>query len=373
MTPKNILITGGAGFIGSYVADELLEAGFRVRALDAIVPQVHGADAVRPDYLDDRVELMVGDIREPETVRAALRGMDAVVHLAAAVGVGQSMYEIEHYTTANNVGTSVLLEAISDHPIKRLIVASSMSLYGEGRYESPTGQIYDDVRRTSDEMRNREWEPRSPQGEPLRPIPTPEGKRPQLASIYALSKFDQEQMCLIFGRAYDVPTVALRLFNVYGPRQSLNNPYTGVIAIFASRLLNDQRPLIYEDGLQRRDFVHARDVARAFRLSLEARDVEGEILNVGSGESRSVEDVAHELAGALGKTDIDPEITQRGRVGDVRHCFADIGRIRDLLGYEPSVSFDRGLRGLVEWLEDCDAEDRIQEADSELESRGLTY
>lgn len=373
MSQSSVLITGGAGFIGSYVADELLDAGYSVRALDALVPQVHGTEPGPPDYLDDRVELQVGDIQDTETVREALDGMDAVVHLAAAVGVGQSMYQIEHYTAVNNLGTSVLLEAIAEDPIDRLVVASSMSLYGEGRYESQSGRTYDDVRRTPSEMRSRQWEPHSQDGEPLRPIPTPEDKRPHLASVYALSKFDQEQMCLIFGRAYDVPTIALRLFNVYGPRQSLNNPYTGVIAIFASRLLNDQRPLIYEDGEQRRDFVHARDIAQAFRLSLESRDVEGETLNVGSGESRTVEEVAQELAAALGKSDVVPDITQRGRVGDVRHCFADIGHARELLGYEPSVSFDEGLRELVAWLGDRDAEDRIGEADSELKARGLTY
>lgn len=373
MSTEQVLLTGGAGFIGSFVADELLAHGYRIRAIDCLAPQVHGDVGRPPEYLDERVDLRIGDIRNAEFVRDCLQDVTSVVHLAAAVGVGQSMYQIEKYTSANNLGTAVLLEALTDFRVERLVVASSMSLYGEGRYKSTEGEVFDAVRRDTAALKQGEWEPRAPDGRRLHPVPTPEEKPAVLTSVYALSKYDQEQLSLIAGRAYDIPTVALRLFNVYGPRQSLNNPYTGVIAIFASRLLNDRSPLIYEDGEQRRDFVNVRDVATAFRLALEADDVRDEIINIGSGESRSVRQVAGTLAAVLERETIEPDITGRGRVGDVRHCFADISRARELLGYEPSVSFEEGVDELASWLSGRHAADRINRADSELSERGLTF
>lgn len=373
MNRDSVLITGGAGFIGSFVADELLQAGYEVRVLDSLEPQVHSLDAGRPEYLDDRVELVVGDVRDSGLVRECLDGIDMVVHLAAAVGVGQSMYQVDRYTAVNNLGTAALLEELTEATVERLVVASSMSLYGEGRYEDSTGTVFDRIERTADQLERKQWEPVSPTGDPLHPVPTPEDKWPTLTSVYALSKYDQEQMCLIVGRAYDIPTVALRLFNVYGARQALSNPYTGVMAIFASRLLNDRSPLIYEDGQQRRDFVHVRDVASSFRLALEADDVRGVVLNIGSGESRTIEEIARAMAAALDKEDIEPEITERGRAGDVRHCFADVSRARELLGYEPDVSFSEGLEELTRWVADQAADDAIETADSELDRRGLIY
>src|SRR5512147_1933678 len=258
-----MLITGGAGFIGSHLADALLARGHRVRALDNLAEQVHGAGQPRPAYLDPAVELIVGDVRDPAAVRRALNGVDAVFHLAAAVGVGQSMYEIAHYTDVNNRGTAVLLEALIDRPVQRLVVASSMSLYGEGLYRDADERLVSGAERPLAHLRAAQWEPMDAAGRPLTPVPTPETKPPSLASVYALSKFDQERLCLMIGRAYDIPTVALRFFNVFGPRQALSNPYTGVLAIFAARLLNDHRPAVFEDGRQRRDFVSVRDVARA--------------------------------------------------------------------------------------------------------------
>jgi dTDP-L-rhamnose 4-epimerase len=260
---KHVLITGGAGFIGSHLADELLTHGYKVRALDSLAPQVHGGAARRPEYLDPDVELVVGDIRDRDAVRRALEGIDAVYHLAAAVGVGQSMYEIVHYTNLNNVGTAVLLEALIEKPVERLVVASSMSIYGEGLYRAPDGSTSRGLERSVEQLRRHEWEVRNNRHEILTPVPTPESKPPALASVYALSKYDQERMCLIVGRAYRIPTVAMRFFNVYGTRQALSNPYTGVLAIFASRLLNDKPPLIYEDGMQQRDFVSVYDIAQA--------------------------------------------------------------------------------------------------------------
>jgi dTDP-L-rhamnose 4-epimerase len=372
MHAKRILITGGAGFIGSHLSDELLARGYRVRALDCLTKQVHGPGFARPSYLSDGVELIVGDVRDRDIVRRALIDVDAVFHLAAAVGVGQSMYELARYTATNNLGTAVLLEALIEKRVERLVVASSMSLYGEGLYRNRSGRIAKAVDRTLPQLQISAWEPRSADGEELAPVPTPEWKQPSLSSVYALSKFDQEQLCLMIGRAYGIPTVALRFFNVFGPRQALSNPYTGVLAIFAARLLNKNRPLVFEDGRQMRDFVNVRDVARACRLALEAEDVAGVALNVGSGRACTVLEVARALGAALGEQGIEPEITGKYRMGDVRHCFADISLARRVLGYQPQVSFENGLRELCAWLEGQVADDRVAQMRAELEARGLT-
>jgi len=366
----HILITGGAGFIGSHLADDLIAHGHLVRALDNLSPQVHGA-VDRPSYLHADIELIRGDVRDPDAVRHALDGVDAVYHLASAVGVGQSMYEIEHYTSTNNVGTAVLLEGIIKHPVQRLVVASSMSLYGEGLYLAADGRIVPGEERTLDQLRGGHWEVRDANGIPLAPLPTPESKPPSLSSVYALSKYDQERMCLMVGRAYNVPTVALRFFNVFGTRQSLSNPYTGVLAIFASRLLNGNRPLIFEDGMQRRDFVSVYDVVQACRLSLDHPAAPGQAFNVGSGRSVTVREVASLVAGILGKR-VDPDVCGKYRVGDIRHCFADISRLSTELGYVPTVTLEDGMVELAEWLQDQAADDKVAQASQELAARGLT-
>lgn len=369
---KQVLITGGAGFIGSHLADELLARGYRVRALDNLSPQVHGDWGTRPEYLHDDVELMVGDVRDPQAVREALRDVDAVYHFAACVGVGQSMYEVARYTEVNNLGTAVLLEALVEHPVERLVVASSMSLYGEGRYIDESGNVVEGEERPLDQLRAGQWDPCGPDGERLTPAPTPETKRPSLSSVYALSKYDQERLCLMIGRAYGIPTVALRFFNVYGPRQALSNPYTGVLAIFAARLLNDSAPLVFEDGNQERDFVSVYDVAQACRLALETPGVAGGVYNVGSGNHYTVREIADRVAAAVGKPHIEPEITGKYRVGDIRHCFSDISLARRDLGYAPRVSLDEGLRELAAWLDGQQAHDHTAEMRDELLTRGLT-
>lgn len=366
---KMVLITGGAGFIGSHLANELLANGYHVRALDVLAPQVHGDERRRPAYLNKDVELIQGDIRDAHVLDRALKGVDSVFHFVALVGVGQSMYQIEQYTSVNNVGTALLLEKVVKSPVKKLVVASSMSVYGEGMYQTSDGAPYAQAARPVDQLRKHQWEPVTDSGEPLVPVPTPEWKTPSLASIYALSKFDQEQMCLITGRAYGIPTVAMRFFNVYGPYQALSNPYTGVLAIFAARLLNGQRPVIFEDGNQLRDFVCVYDVARACRLALE-RPVDGVALNVGSGESVSIREVAERVAHALDKK-MEPEISGSFRVGDIRHCFPDTSLARDLLGYSPAYNLDRGVKDLAEWLERQVAQDRFHEMQQELTARGL--
>jgi dTDP-L-rhamnose 4-epimerase len=372
MASKRILITGGAGFIGSHLSDVLLARGYEVRALDCLSPQVHGPRCTRPEYLAAEVDLHVGDVRDREAVRRALRGVDAVFHFAAAVGVGQSMYQLEQYTSINNLGTAVLLEALVERPVERLVVASSMSVYGEGLYRLPDGTETSAAERTRAQLQAGSWEPRSQFGLPLAPVPTPERKRPSLSSVYALSKFDQERLCLLAGRAYGLPAVALRLFNVYGSRQALGNPYTGVLAIFAARLLNGNPPLIFEDGLQQRDFVSVKDVARACLLALEKPEAAYGVFNVGSGHVSTVREVARRMAETLDKAQIRPEVTGKYRMGDIRHCFADISHARKVLGYEPQVPFSRGLVELAEWLRGQIATDRVAQMRAELEARGLT-
>jgi dTDP-L-rhamnose 4-epimerase len=368
--PQTILITGGAGFIGSHLTDALLARGARVRILDELCEQVHGPERAWPEDLDPRAERMRGDVRDARAVRAALNGVDAVVHMAARVGVGQSMYRIEDYVSTNVHGTAVLLEALAERPVARLVVASSMSIYGEGLYATLEGWPRGDVGRDRDALRDGAWDPRDDAGRRLRPLPTPEDKRVDLSSVYALTKYDQERLCLLVGEAYRIPTVALRLFNVYGPRQALSNPYTGVLAIFAARLLNGKPPIVFEDGEQRRDFVSVHDVVQAFVLALE-KPVSGVALNVGSGRAVTIRELARRLAAAMGRRDIQPELTEKYRTGDVRHCFASIARARSLLGYEPSVTLEDGLTELVGWLRGRVTVERVEEAHAELAARGL--
>jgi dTDP-L-rhamnose 4-epimerase len=369
---KRILITGGAGFIGSHLADALLSRGHEVRALDNLSPQVHGTDTQRPEYLDQEVELITGDVQDSEVVRRALEGVDVVYHLAAAVGVGQSMYQIAHYTGVNNLGTAVLLEALATRPVEQLIVASSMSIYGEGLYRSPDGSVVTTGERELAQLRAGAWEIRNSRGEILTPVPTPESKLPSLASVYALSKFDQERMSLLIGQAYGIATTALRFFNVFGTRQALSNPYTGVLAIFASRLLNGKPPTVFEDGLQRRDFVSVYDVAEVCSLVLDRPEAAGGVFNVGSGQSYTIREIAERIAEVLGKEYLKPKITGKYRVGDIRHCFADITRARSVLGYEPRVQLENGLEELADWLKGRVATDRVEQASAELAARGLT-
>ena len=366
-----ILITGGAGFIGSHLADELLHSGHAVKVFDLLCSQVHGAEKQSPEYLNPDAELVLGDVRDRAAVQRALQGIDAVYHFAAAVGVGQSMYEVEHYASINDIGTAVLLEALIKRPVERLIVASSMSVYGEGLYRSRRGAIHCAVERSPTQLRSARWDPLDDEGAALEPIPTPETKTPALSSVYALSKYVQERMCLMIGRAYNLPTVALRFFNVYGPRQALSNPYTGVLAIFASRLLNGKAPLIFEDGEQQRDFVNVRDVVQACRLSLDAAAVPDKVLNIGSGQAFTISELAERMADALGKS-LEPQITGKYRMGDIRHCFADITLARSMLGYAPRVSLEDGVLELADWLEGQIANDHVDSASAELAARGLT-
>jgi dTDP-L-rhamnose 4-epimerase len=365
---EKVLITGGAGFIGRAVSAELLARGNEVRVLDSLIEQVHGIGSEPPG---GDIEFVRADIRDGDAVAAALHGVDSVIHLAAEVGVGQSMYEVERYTSANDVGTAVLFERLIDHPVRRVVTASSMSIYGEGLYRDADGKLIEDAERKVLRDGQQNWEPLDAQGRPLAPVATPEWKRPNLASIYALNKYVQERTTHIMTRPYGIEGVCLRLFNVYGPGQALSNPYTGVLAIFASRLLNGQQPMIFEDGEQRRDFVHVGDVARAFADALVLPQAAGGTFNIGSGQHRSVTEVARALAHAMGKNDIAPEIVGKARTGDIRHCFCDTSLAAETLDFHARQDFTEGLAELAGWVAEQEAVDRVAEARAELEARGL--
>jgi len=367
---ERVLITGGAGFIGRFVADELLARGNEVRVLDSLIEQVHGATD-GSQMLNKEAELIRADVRDKDAVLKALDGVNSVIHLAAEVGVGQSMYEVERYTSTNDVGTAVLFEALIDKPVRRVVTASSMSIYGEGLYCDADGELVENAERKSLKDGQKNWEPTDAQGRPLSPVATPEWKRPNLSSIYALNKYVQERTTHIMSEPYGIEGVCLRLFNVYGPGQALSNPYTGVLAIFASRFLNGQSPLIFEDGEQRRDFVHVSDVARAFADALVLPQAVGGTFNIGSGHDRSVKEVAEELAKAMGKNDLSAEVVGKARIGDIRHCFCDTSMAAERLGFRARQDFQDGLAELAEWVAQQTAHDRVEQMRSELEKRGL--
>jgi len=368
----NILVTGGAGFIGSHLVDALIERGYRVRILDSLVEQVHGASV--PEHLNGHAEFIKGDVCEGAAVSKALDGIDVVYHQAAEVGVGQSMYEIVRYVKANDLGTAVLLEEMIKRPgqFRKLVVASSMSIYGEGAYSCETCDVtVNPFLRSNDQLAAHDWEFKCEScGSPLKTIGTSEEKPLFPTSVYAVTKQDQEQYCLSVGRAYKIPAVAFRYFNVYGTRQALSNPYTGVCAIFSSRLLNDQAPTIFEDGEQSRDFVHVSDIVQANLLALETDKGDYEAMNIGTGRATSVKQIAELLAKGLGK-EIHPEIVGKYREGDIRHCVADISKATNLLGYEPKVTLEAGLAELLAWLGTQNADDRVAAATAELTSRAL--
>jgi dTDP-L-rhamnose 4-epimerase len=366
----HVLVTGGAGFIGSHLVDALVQGGHRVRVLDNFDPQVH--EGRRPEYLNPAAEYVSGDVRDRAMLRQALRQSDVVFHEAAVVGVGQSMYAIEHYVAANALGTGILLDVIVNDrvPLKKLVVASSMSIYGEGQYRCERcGPIAPSLRGLA-QLKRGEWEMRCAScGEAAASAPTGERKPLEPTSVYAVSKRDQEELCLTVGRAYQIPTVALRYFNAYGPRQALSNPYTGVCAIFSARLKNGHRPLVYEDGAQTRDFVHVRDIVRANLLVMEDVRADYEVFNVGTGQPTSIGEVARVLAQLYG-VPLEPELTLKYRAGDIRHCYADITKLA-ALGYRPSATLKQGLEELVAWGKTQASVDRVQQASQELASRGL--
>jgi dTDP-L-rhamnose 4-epimerase len=374
MMAERILVTGGAGFIGSFLVDALVERGHDVRIYDALVPQVHGAEQARPGYLNPHAEFVQGDVRDRESLARALEGVDVVFHLAAAVGVGQSMYEIEYYTSANTLGGAVLLDLLANtkHRVRKILVASSMSIYGEGKYHCDEhGPVYPKLRPEA-QLQARDWEMKCPHcGHDVSLLPTDEEKPLYPTSIYAITKRDHEEMFLSTGFAYGIRAVALRFFNTYGPRQALSNPYTGVMAIFSGRLLNRQPPVIYEDGQQSRDFIHVSDIVRGLLLAMDKPEADDQVFNMGTGVPSSIAQVAEMLTRRLTDGEVQPQILNQFRAGDIRHCYADVTKARDLLGFEPRISLQEGLGDLLAWVGEQTAQDRFSQVEKELAAKAL--
>ncbi len=368
-----ILITGGAGFIGSHLTDHLISQGYQIRILDVLHPQIH-EKSHRPAYLNPAAEFLHGDVTNRKDWETALKDVDAVVHFAAAVGVGQSMYQIERYVRDNSLGTALLLDILANkqHTVKKIIVAASMSSFGEGLYTcQKCGFIQQPPLRNIADLNAGNWEPfcRSCHTV-LTAIPTSETALLQSPSVYAITKKNQEELCLAVGKAYNIPTVSLRFFNAYGPRQSLSNPYNGVASIFLSRVKNNKPPIINEDGLQTRDFVHINDIVKVVQLSIENKAADFEVFNVGSGEPITIVRVAKVVL-ELCKSSLTPEITGKFRNFDVRHCYADTAKLQKLLGWSPTISFEQGMLGVFEWAKDQRAVDLVDQANQELSQRGL--
>lgn len=370
--PERILVTGGAGFVGSFLVDELVRQGNRVRIFDSLDPQVHPGGAP-PSHLNAGAEFVRGDVRDIDAFRKAVDGIEVVYHLAAAVGVGQSQYAVKYYVDVNCGGTANLLDILANGklPVRKVVVMASMSSYGEGLYRcARCGGVRPDLR-TEAAMAKGAWEPLCPGcGGALAPAPTPETAVQNCNSIYALTKKFQEDAVLNIGRTYGIPSVALRAFNIYGPRQSLSNPYTGVAAIFLSRLKCGERPYVYEDGLQTRDFVSVHDIVSVLDLMRKKSEADYRSFNVGNGTPIAVKEIASVLASLLG-VDLPPLLAGKFRKGDVRHCYADVSELKSRLGYAPRVAFRDGMEELIRWSKEAKADDRFKDAFKELASKGL--
>jgi dTDP-L-rhamnose 4-epimerase len=369
---NKILVTGGAGFIGSFIVDSLINKGHEVTIFDNLEPQIH--EGKTPEYLNTKARFVKGDVREYEQVKKYVTESEIIINFAARVGVGQSMYQVKDYISTNELGTANIMHAIANekHNIKKIVVASSMSIYGEGSYycEKCKKEVYQ-VERTSEQLKQQKWEMYCPECDSiLIPIPTKETKPINSSSVYAISKKNQEELTLNIGKTYGIPSVALRLWNTYGPRQSLSNPYTGVAAIFMSRIKNNNPPMIFEDGKQSRDFVSVYDVVQAIELSIEKDAANYESFNVGSGEKITINEVAQVLLDIFGSK-LKPEANSKYRTGDVRHCFADISKIKSKLGYKPNMNLSKGMKELVVWSETQKAKDRVKEAFDELKQKKL--
>jgi dTDP-L-rhamnose 4-epimerase len=374
MSIRHVLVTGGAGYIGSHLVDGLITRGYRVTVLDVLEPQVHRS-GTWPSYANPQARYVRGDVRDRAVFEPLVLEADAVVHFAAAVSVGQSMYQIDRYVDVNTRGTALLLDILvnTKHHVEKVLVASSIGVYGEGAYRCATHGPVAPVIRSETQLAAKDWEQRCPACQArVDSIPTPEDKPLYRDNIYSMTKYHQEEMVLLIGKTYGIPAVAPRFFNVYGPRQSLSNPYAGVAAIWLSRLLNGKRPVVFEDGGQLRDFVSIHDVVDCLLLMLETPGADYLPVNVGSGETVTILEIAQLLARILG-SDIEPEITQTGRKFDIRHNTADITRARTLLGFAPKVPLETGFRELVEWAKTTPdvATDFFDQALDELKQKGL--
>lgn len=373
MKYKHILITGGAGFIGSHLTDYFIEKGYKVRILDNLHPQIHPSGKP-PAYLNTQAEFLKGDVTHRADWLGALDKIDAVVHFAAAVGVGQSMYEVERYVKVNCLGTAILADIIANekHTVKKIMVAASMSSFGEGVYKCLQCQNKEqpDLRQPSN-MSEGIWEPLcSKCNQQLKAVPTAENALRKSPSVYAITKKTQEDLLIAIGKAYKIPVVSLRFFNAFGSRQSLSNPYNGVAAIFLSRVKNGKPPVINEDGFQTRDFVHIKDIVRACEMTLENDRANYEVFNVGSGVPTTIQEVAAVVL-KMCKSNLHSEVTGKFRSFDVRHCYADIQKLKDFVGWHPTISFADGMMDVFEWSKNETAVDKVDQAMNELEKRGL--
>ncbi len=369
---KKVLVTGGAGFIGSHTVDALIERGDTVRVYDNLTEQVHGKNAQRPPYLHADAEFIKGDVRDRDCLKQAMDGMDVIIHDAAEVGVGQSMYSIDQYISANVQGTGILWDILVNDrtSIQKVLVASSMSLYGEGKYRCADHGVFSPKCRPEQQMKDGIWEMLCPEcRNPAEPVPTDEEKELDTTSVYAQSKKDQEVYSLMIGKAYKIPTVAARYFNCYGPRQSLNNPYTGAAAIFCSCVLNDKAPMIYEDGLQMRDMINVRDLVRAKLILLDSADADYGIFNIGTGKPSSILQIAETLIKLRNKS-FKPNVIRKFRNGDIRHCYADTSRIQKL-GFAPQIDLDQGLKELIAWGDGQETVSQVEDAHQQLVEKGL--
>ncbi len=370
METRRVLVTGGAGFIGSFIVDALVKKGHDVTVFDNLAGQVHGGKV--PEFLNSNAAFVRGDVCDYEALKKAVLEHDIVFHEAAAVGIGQSMYEVRHYTNTNLMGTANLMHIVANEPhkLQKVIAAGSFSSYGEGAYSCESCGVVFPPLRPEAQLMSKQWELVCACGSQLTPIPTMEAKPFAPNSVYAIHKAAQEQLALVTCKAYGVPAVSLRYFCVYGPRQSLSNPYTGVAAIFMCRIKAGRQPVVYEDGLQTRDFVSVHDIAKANILAMESGAADFEALNIGSGKPATIRRVAEALAEIYGAK-VQPHITGAFRKGDVRHCTSDNSKAKRLLGYEPEVTFGRGMKELVKWSESKEAVDLFEKAAAELKEKGL--
>jgi len=373
---KNILVTGGAGFIGSHLVDKLIdEKGYNVTVFDILEEQVHGSSKKFPEYLNPKANFILGSVTDYLKLEDLVKSNEVIYHLAAIVGVGQSMYQIKKYTEYNILGTANLLDIIanSEHNVKKLIISSSNTVYGEGKARCGKCGIVFPSLRTEKQLRRKDWELKCPLcDQNIKPLLTDESKPFNSSSLYALSKQSQEEMGLLIGNTYGINTTIMRFFLVYGTRQSISNPYTGVCGIFCSRLFTGKPAIVFEDGLQSRDFVNVHDVCQALILCMEKDAARGEIFNVGSGNPITIKEVAEVITNKI-NPDLKPIYNQQYRVGDIRHCLADISKIKSKLGYSPKIAFKEGINDLIEWVRPQikDHKDKSQNAIEELKKKGL--
>lgn len=369
---KNILVTGGAGFIGSFLVDKLIKNGYKVRILDNLEKQVHQEKI--PLYLNQNAEFIKGDVRDYKVLKNALTNIDAVFHLAATVGVAQSNYQIKKYSDTNIGGTSNLLDILVNEnlKIKKIMTVSSMTGYGEGNYKCVNCGTVRPSLREELQLKKKDWNLYCPNCQrKVEAVATDEKALDFPNSVYGLSKKVQQDLTLLVGKIYKIPTVVLKGFNVYGPRQSLSNPYTGVTAIFISRLKNKQPLVIYEDGQQTRDFVSVHDMVEAFILAMEKDHANNEVFNIGSGRGTTILEIARTLSNLLKESSIIKP-NDKYRINDIRHCFADTSKVQTKLGWRPKVSLEEGLKELIEWSSKEKALDKFSQAQKELQKKGLT-